>query len=158
MKYYMCIGIYRKSLAKYKEVEAMRKIIIAGHGNFAEGIQSSLELIMGMQDCITTLCTYLDFENVEEKVDNMMKEIHESDEIVILTDLFGGSVNNFFLRYLEKGNVHLIAGTNLLLLIEIVCHINDADLNKVIEDALYNVRSSIVYCNKCREEDVLSEF
>lgn len=158
MKLYMFIVIYRRSSAIYKRGGNMRKIIIAGHGNFAEGIRSSLELIMGKQECITTLCAYLDFDNIEEKVDNAMKEFTEDDEIIVLTDLFGGSVNNFFLRYVEHENVYLIAGTNLSFIIEIICHIEDADLNKTIEDALYHVHSSIIYCNKCKEEDVLSEF
>lgn len=136
----------------------MRKIIIAGHGNFAEGMRSSLELIMGKQECISTVCAYLEFDNIEEKVDKIIQKIHEDDEVVVFTDLFGGSVNNVFMRYISNKNFHLIAGVNLLLLIEIVCHIYEDDLDVIIERALCNVHNSIVYCNTYKEGDVLSDF
>ncbi len=135
----------------------MRKIIIAGHGNFAEGMRSSLELIMGRQEQVLTLCTYLKPENVEEKVDALMKQMSKEDEVVILTDLFGGSVNNYFLRYMQNPHTYLIAGVNLLLLIELVCR-KDDDLEQVIETALQHVQSSIVYCNRYQSEETLSEF
>ncbi len=46
-----------------------------------------------------------------------MKEIIDAlcddEELIVTTDIFGGSVNNEFMKYLSKSNIHLIAGVNL---------------------------------------------
>ena len=58
---------------------------------------------------------------------------------------------------MQNPHTYLIAGVNLLLLIELVCR-KDDDLEQVIETALQHVQSSIVYCNRYQSEEALSEF
>ena len=76
---------------------------------------------MGEQPDFTTLCAYTTNENIEFQIEKIINDL-EGFEILIVTDVFGGSVNNCFMKYIEKDNIHLITGLNLPLLMEIVCN------------------------------------
>ena len=94
------------------------KILIASHGTLAKGMKCSLELIMGKQEEVKTFCAYLDGEtSIEARVKEFMENIKEGEEWVIVTDLLGGSVNNEFMKYIHRPDVHLLTGMNLALLL-----------------------------------------
>ncbi|MBF8808449.1 MAG: PTS mannose/fructose/sorbose transporter subunit IIAB [Enterococcus lacertideformus] len=62
-----------------------------------------------------------------------------------MTDLFGGSVNNEFLQYIDQPNIYLIAGLNLPLLIEIVTKFESADsvvelIHSVLDDSKTTIK------------------
>lgn len=97
--------------------------VITGHGNFASGLSSSLNLIVG--EGLMQNYKYIDFES-EDSVDDLennlklaMKELEACDEILFLTDLVGGSPfkSCVMLSSIVK-NARVITGTNLPLLIE----------------------------------------
>lgn len=56
---------------------------------------------------------------------------YKDKEIIVLTDLFGGSVNNEFLQYINQDHVYLVAGLNLPLLIELVSRL-DAEVETTV--------------------------
>ncbi len=49
----------------------MKKILVATHGNFAEGIISSINLILGEQDNLHYMNAYLDEVPLKEKNKNI---------------------------------------------------------------------------------------
>ncbi|MEH7106394.1 PTS sugar transporter subunit IIA [Bacillus sp. JJ1764] len=127
----------------------MRHFLFASHGNFAEGIRHSVELIVGKQPNIWTLGAYVD-ENVDLKtqIKELFTKFTENDELIVVTDIFGGSVNNEFMNLVEEQQIHLIAGLNLPLVIELVTmEKQEKDTEKLIKSAIKNSRNSIKYCN-----------
>src|ERR1700760_1020558 len=100
----------------------MRKFLIVSHGEFAGGIKSALELITGAAPGVAVLQAYVD-ENrsVEEEIGGL---IGDGEEWVVFTDLLGGSITNQVLRTAVDlgvtGSVHIVAGMNLPLVIEVV--------------------------------------
>lgn len=128
----------------------MRNFILATHGSFSEGIKESLKIIYGNTDNIFTVSAYIT-ENVElqDQLKEVFQKINNDKETIVITDLFGGSVNNELIRYIESHSIHLLAGLNLPLLIELVSqseYIKDTEL--LIENALETSKNSILYCNK----------
>ena len=62
---------------------------------------------MGKQEEVKTFCAYLDGEtSIEARVKEFMENIKEGEEWVIVTDLLGGSVNNEFMKYIHRPDVH----------------------------------------------------
>ncbi|MCD8084541.1 MAG: PTS fructose transporter subunit IIA [Clostridiales bacterium] len=99
----------------------MKRFVIASHGNFAAGILDSLELVMGRQENFMAMCAYRDGENdIRERVRKIIETRDPADEMIIVTDLFRGSVNNEFMIYTKDPGVYLVAGLNLALLLEIL--------------------------------------
>jgi mannose/fructose-specific phosphotransferase system component IIA len=126
-----------------------RKFLIATHGAFAKGIKSSLDIIIGDMDNVFLIQAYLD-ENkpVEEELASVLETIKDTDELIIFTDLLGGSVNNIMLRNALRENVHIISGFNLPLLIEVLLGDTGSPVIEVIENAISNAKEQMVYVNK----------
>ncbi|MFC4618768.1 PTS sugar transporter subunit IIA [Camelliibacillus cellulosilyticus] len=70
----------------------MKKIIVTGHGHYATGLQSAVELFAGKNDDVF----YVDFvqedsdETLKGKLERMI-ETHQDSEILIFCDLIGGT-------------------------------------------------------------------
>lgn len=135
-----------------------RKLVLASHGRFASGILSSLQLICGASEKITTLDCYLtETFDLNEAVLEIIKE-NEHNELVIVTDLFGGSVNNEFLRYIDRPNYYLVAGMNLPFLIEFVTGFEQVgSLSEFIQNALETSKQSIQFCNQTIQQEMEEE-
>lgn len=99
-----------------------RKILIASHGRLAEGLADSLNYIIGGKEKIETMCAYTDPDfNLEKEVKSVLeKHKSDGDELVVFTDIFGGSVNNEFMRNLNEYQFHLVANVNFPILLEIM--------------------------------------
>jgi mannose/fructose-specific phosphotransferase system component IIA len=127
----------------------MRKFLIATHGAFAKGIRSSLDMIIGETDNVFLIQAYLDDNiSVEDELAAVLSNITADDELVIFTDLLGGSVNNIMMREALKQNVHIVSGFNLPLLIEIIMGDAGTPVIEVIEEAIANAKEQMVYVNK----------
>ncbi|WP_077601627.1 PTS sugar transporter subunit IIA [Oceanobacillus sojae] len=126
-----------------------RKLVLASHGEFASGILSSLELICGKNSNIITLDAYLTANyDLASEVEQLMIE-NQGKELIVITDIFGGSVNNEFLKYIYTPNFYLASGMNLPWLIEIVTQFIAAkSIPALIKDSLNNSKEMIQFCNE----------
>jgi fructoselysine and glucoselysine-specific PTS system IIA component len=125
----------------------MRYFIVASHGAFAEGIMDSVRMILGDVEGVRCYGAYTDpEEDVEESVKDMLACYGEEDELVVVTDIMGGSVCNHFVRQLSRRNLHVLAGMNLGFLLELFAN-RDAPLSEMIEAATGYAKTSVCYCN-----------
>lgn len=126
-----------------------RKFLVATHGAFAKGIQSSLDIIIGPMENIYLIQAYID-ENktIEEDLTRVLEDVHEDEELVIFSDLLGGSITNQILQHALRENVHLISGINLPVVIEVMMADTDSPIGEVIEQAILNAKDQLVYVNK----------
>ncbi len=114
-------------------------LIITGHGHFASGITSSIELIAGEQKNYYAV----DFdgngtEELEKGLTEAFEALNDCDGILVFCDLAGGSPFKTA-AILTQGNpkVHIIAGTNLPMLCEIAMARNFIeDVDQLVETAL----------------------
>nr|WP_240940503.1 PTS mannose transporter subunit IIA [Enterococcus durans] len=117
-----------------------------------------MELIYGTHHSITALDCYMSESFDLSKSVKQLIEEYKGKELIILTDLFGGSVNNEFLQYIDQPNIHLIAGLNLPLLIEIVTQVEMVDsITGLIQRALRESKETIQFCNESIKTKVEEE-
>lgn len=132
----------------------MRYFLFASHGKFADGILDSVELITGKHENIWTLGAYInEDEDIKDQISKVRNKLGQDDELIVVTDLFGGSVNNEFMNLLHDKRIHLISGLNLALVIELVTmsdHVKDPV--QLINVALHNSKKLIQYCNQELDE------
>lgn len=127
----------------------MRKFLIAAHGTLPAGIQSSLEIIMGSLENVFLIQAYVgENKSLKEEIDFVLEHINTDDELIVFTDLMGGSVTNQILQYALKENVFIISGFNLPLLLEILLADPSTPVLEVIEAGINNARNQIVFVNK----------
>jgi fructoselysine/glucoselysine PTS system EIIA component len=130
-----------------------RKFLIATHGALAGGFRSSLELIAGASDTVFILQAYLDESKpLEEELDSLFRQTGEDEEWVVFSDLLGGSITNQLVRAASRvgagTNIHIVAGFNLPLLIEVVLSDPETPVEAVLEQAIARAREQLVYVNK----------
>lgn len=116
----------------------MIKIFISSHGKLASGIKSSLNVLVGNTDRITTFDAYINEKSVQEALDEFYETVKEEDQVILISDLYGGSVNSTMFLYLDKPNTMLISGFNLALVLELVIReepINKEILNQLIDNS-----------------------
>ncbi len=99
----------------------MRRLLVATHGRFAEGIGETLGLILGASQPLEILNAYTvpDFDMAKAAKD-YVSGLGDEDELIVAADVFGGSVANAFAEYTADGRVHVVTGLNLPLLIVLV--------------------------------------
>jgi len=96
-------------------------VVIATHNGLAEILLKTAELIVGKMEGITAVSIALDTSpgKITDAIEKAIKSVDSGDGILILNDLFGGSVGNVSLSFLEEGKIDIVAGVNLPLLIKL---------------------------------------
>ena len=96
-------------------------IIIASHGEFAAGIKQSSSMIFGEQEKVESV-VFMPSEGPEDLQRKLQEAIAkvDSEEILFLVDLWGGSPFNQANKLFEEAPEHraIVAGLNLPMLIE----------------------------------------
>jgi fructoselysine/glucoselysine PTS system EIIA component len=126
----------------------MRKFLLASHGSFASGALSSCEMILGKQENVFCLDAYAgENTSIQDQLQQIVDQLPPNDELVIFTDLIGGSVTNQVLQIARRENVFVIAGFNLPLLLDILLAGTDTPVREVIDTGIGNARDQIVCVN-----------
>lgn len=136
----------------------MLGIILTGHGHFASGIASAVELIAGKMENLVVV----DFEPgdssdvLEEKVAKAFEQLKNYDSIVVLTDLMGGTpFKTAALLSLKHKNCKVLYGTNLPMILEFVLSVEATeDLEKLINNSLKIGKGQIDEFKLSPQEDV----
>ncbi|MEA5017604.1 MAG: hypothetical protein VB009_02655 [Erysipelotrichaceae bacterium] len=122
----------------------MNHIVLASHSKMAEGIAETVMFFLP-NSRLTILEQTVNDDGFEQKVINVL-ESNTDKNIIVFTDLYGGSVNQIFFRQLVNYKFHLVTGMNLALILE--CAMMIDDINK---DSLRNIileaRNQISYMN-----------
>ena len=126
-------------------------IVIASHGEFAEGIHQSGSMIFGEQEKVQTV-TFMPSEGPDDlraKIDAAIATFDADDEILVLADLWSGSPFNQASAVLAENpdrNIAIITGLNLPMLIQAYTErMMDAEagLEKVVANILKEAKDGI---------------
>ena len=92
---------------------------------------------MGPNQRITVFDAYIDQDSVQEHLDRFYEGVEENDKVFLLSDLYGGSVNQVMYTYLERPNTTLIAGVNLALVLELAVRedITEQEIRELVEQS-----------------------
>lgn len=133
------------------------KIVITSHGDLCEGILSSYQMIVG--DPSKFIVLKLDENGINDysiRLNKTLDELVISNQIIVLSDIVGGTPYNETLRYVLKypDKVFLIAGLNLPMLIQ-AGSISDeeTDIQILLNEILQTGQSSISLASTTIEND-----
>ncbi|MBR3311936.1 MAG: PTS fructose transporter subunit IIA [Solobacterium sp.] len=128
----------------------MTGLIITGHGRFAEGMLSALELIAGPQnDCIA-----VNFEHevgeLETDLQNALDSLYGCGAVIIFCDLPGGSpFKTAAVLTQDRPDTAVIAGVNMPMLCEIaLTRTFQDDLSFLRDSALRTGREQIIHLDR----------
>src|SRR5918999_5645448 len=96
-------------------------LVLLTHGRLAAEFVVAMEHVVGPQERIETICIGAE-DDMEARRDDIAKAIAAVDEgsgVIILTDLFGGTPSNLAISLMKSGEIEVIAGINLPMLIRL---------------------------------------
>lgn len=125
----------------------MRRFIIASHHLLAYGLKDTLNFLTAKND-ITDISAYLDDSDLDEQIQSIFSEFAPQDEVVIMTDMLGGSVNQKFCSYMGE-NRHLISGINLPCALSLMLQPEDIPLtHQKVREIVEESRKHLIYVNE----------
>lgn len=95
----------------------MTRFFLASHGHLASGLASSIQILTGDSSRLRVFDAYVDERSLEEELEAFYENMEEGDQMILLSDMYGGSVNSIMYPFLTRPNTTLIAGVNLALVI-----------------------------------------
>lgn len=112
-------------------------LVLVTHGRLAVEFVQALEHVVGSQQNVATICIGPedDMEQRRQDIIDAVAAAEEGDGVVLLTDMFGGTPSNLAISVLDKGQVEVIAGINLPMLIKLVGLRSTATLSEAVTQA-----------------------
>lgn len=98
----------------------MRRVVFASHGNLSVGMKDTVQRIAGPALAIDTLAAFTDDVPLPAMVADVLDNTVPGQEVLVFTDLLGGSVNQAFLPYIQRPGVFVVSGMFLGLVLELV--------------------------------------
>lgn len=118
------------------------KIFLSTHGRMASGMKTSLEILLGNADCVTVYDAYVpDAEGtVTEQAEAFLAAVPEEEMKLLISDIYGGSVNQQLVQFLDRKNTYVISGANLGLLLSLAASASDEtltiqDVDRMVEES-----------------------
>jgi mannose PTS system EIIA component len=96
-------------------------IVVVAHGKIAEEMVKAVHKIVPDAKHITGVSIDSDDkpENLCKHIESAVKKVKSNNGVLILSDMFGGTPTNMCLSFLEPGNVEVVSGVNLPMLIKL---------------------------------------
>ncbi len=123
----------------------MISVIITGHGKFATGLKSSLELIIGEQPQLKAV-DFLEEDSTDDLVEKLNTAISEleGEGIVFFTDVLGGSpFKTSVLVSQGMNNREVIAGTNSPMILDILFNRSALSAKEIKDKAITAAKNGI---------------
>lgn len=125
----------------------MRRFVIASHHLLAHGLKDTLNFLT-CREGIVDISAYMDDSDLEEKIQEVFASFDDEDEVVMMTDMLGGSVNQKFCPYIRR-NRHLICGINLPCALSLVLQPEEQELTpELVRGIVEESRKHLIYVNE----------
>jgi len=95
-------------------------LVVASHGRLAEELVATAEQIVGKLPAVAT-CNIEPGTSVEDlraKMKQAVARVDSGDGVIVMADLFGGTPCKESLMMCQRGNLEVLAGVNLPMIIK----------------------------------------
>lgn len=124
----------------------MIRIVVMGHGGYAEGVKQNLDMIIGHPAYMyfVDLTKEDDLAAFEKKVNDLLESFSDEDQVMFACDLLGASP--FRIAAMKSaGNpdkYHTVAGLNAAALLEL-CMESDLSIEELINRAVATTKDGV---------------
>jgi fructoselysine/glucoselysine PTS system EIIA component len=131
----------------------MRRIVLASHGHLAAGMKNSLEMITGPNPNVLAICAYTDgAPDLAKALQESVDRLEDDDDLVIVTDVLGGSVNNEASQFRNVKRVYVVTGMNLGFVLTLALG-SDDNTPALIEEAIDIAKGQLVRMEPVEDKD-----
>ncbi|HEY0147088.1 MAG: PTS sugar transporter subunit IIA [Methylovirgula sp.] len=112
-------------------------MVLVTHGHLATEFRAALEHVVGPQKQIATVSIGPEDDMEERRKDILaaVKQVDRGIGVVVLTDMFGGTPSNLAISVMNGGQVEVVAGINLPMLIKLASIRDTTSLEQAVLQA-----------------------
>lgn len=127
----------------------MINILLVTHGDFGKELLNSAEIIIGKIEDSESISFKLgeNYEHLSRKVEETIERLTKNDELIVFTDMYGGSPFNAVSKAMKNNKFYHVTGINFPLFIDIAVNRNSYSMLEIAEKIIKNGKKSIVFVN-----------
>ena len=118
-----------------KRPEPARRVagVIVSHGQFANELLAAAEMIIGPVAHVTAISIGWqdDVDAARDEVERSIARVSQGQGVLLLTDMFGGTPTNIAAMFLAEGEVEVVTGVNLPMVIKLAGQTSEGPLAEV---------------------------
>lgn len=133
----------------------MKQIVIISHKTMAQGMADTINFFAGNITNLHYICAYRNDKNnfPIKELTNLIATFEPQEQIFLLTDLLGGSVNQNCTQLIKNPRINVITGANLALALSIVLDPSDHLSAKKIVTLVNEAKEQMIYMNDYASEN-----
>jgi len=107
--------------------------VLVTHGRLGSELLTAAETIIGTISHVAAVSIgwHDDVDAASDEIERAMTRVSEGRGVLLLTDLFGGTPTNIASMFLKEGEVEVITGVNLPMVIKLASQTGDESLADV---------------------------
>ena len=121
-------------------------IVIVTHSQLGEAMIEAAEFILGSRPESVVFVSIDLNENAKklrQKIAKGIKQVNKNKGVLILTDMFGGTPSNLSYSFLDEGNIEVLSGVNLPILIRAINIRGKMDFSEIAKTLEVHGKKSI---------------
>jgi len=120
-------------------------IVIATHCGIASALAQAAQVVLGAQEALSTvdLQPETDRDEAWNRLRDAVAAADRGQGVLVLVDMLGGTPSNLAMALLAEGQVDVVTGVNLPMVIRAVQHRADHDLPTLAQDVLRYGRRNV---------------
>lgn len=138
--------MFRSTIAICKNSE-MKKIggVIVTHGQLANELLAAAETVVGDISHVAAVSIgwHDDVEMAQDQVKRAILSASSGSGVLVMTDMFGGTPTNIAAMFLKDGEVEIVTGVNLPMVIKLASNTKDLSLSELAGEVEAQGKQSI---------------
>jgi mannose PTS system EIIA component len=110
--------------------------VIISHGQIATELLAAAETVVGDLEHIVAVSIgwHDDVESAQSEIDRAIKKVSQGKGVLLLTDMFGGTPTNIATMFYQEGEVEIVTGVNLPMVIKLASQTKDIPMIQMADD------------------------
>jgi PTS system mannose-specific IIA component len=125
----------------------MQKVggVIVSHGQLANELLAAAETVVGEIAHVTAVSIgwHDDVDLAKAEVERAIKSVSKGSGVLVMTDMFGGTPTNIAAMFLSPGEVELVTGVNLPMVIKLASNSKEITLTELAREVEDQGKKSI---------------
>jgi PTS system mannose-specific IIA component len=108
--------------------------LVVTHGQLGQELVAAAETIVGeaLPIAAVSIGWNDDVAESQRKIEDAIQKVNKGKGVIILTDMFGGTPSNLALPLLKKGELEIITGVNLPMIIKVANQSPNDSLSELV--------------------------
>ena len=108
--------------------------LVVTHGQLGQELVAAAETIVGEALAIVAVSIGWDDDVAasQTKIKEAVQKVNQGKGVIILTDMFGGTPSNLALPLLRKGELEIVTGVNLPMIIKVANQASSDSLSELV--------------------------